>query len=241
MDQNVGKPTGLPFKDSRNHVFTSAMLLQIGKGILVGLGAAVPIGPVNVEIARRTLRGGFAAGMALGLGAVSVDVTYAVLSCLSVGRFMDHHAVSVPLTIGGMVLLSYLGVQCLRAAWQSRPVFDAADPSLGSPASRIPLRNGYFVGLLMTFFNPMTIGFWFVALPATAGSLSGDAARRQLPLICAGVFLGTVGWVLTFTGTLSALGRFRRDIWLLVADTLGGATLLAFALALFLRSIRPLL
>ena len=27
------------------------------KGVILGLGAAVPIGPVNVEIARRTLRG----------------------------------------------------------------------------------------------------------------------------------------------------------------------------------------
>ena len=34
----------------------------IAKGIALGLGAAVPIGPVNVQIARRTLRGGFGAG-----------------------------------------------------------------------------------------------------------------------------------------------------------------------------------
>ena len=39
-------------------------LPEIANGVLIGLGAAVPIGPVNVEIARRTLRSGWAAGVA---------------------------------------------------------------------------------------------------------------------------------------------------------------------------------
>ena len=37
------------------------------KGITLGLGAAAPIGPVNVEIARRAIRGGFWAGFLLGV------------------------------------------------------------------------------------------------------------------------------------------------------------------------------
>ena len=40
------------------------------RGILLGWGVAVPLGPVNVEIARRTLRRGFRAGFFLGMGAV---------------------------------------------------------------------------------------------------------------------------------------------------------------------------
>ncbi|MGA2501211.1 MAG: LysE family transporter [Tepidisphaeraceae bacterium] len=60
------------------------MFAAIGKGIILGLGAAAPIGPVNVEIARRTLRGGFPAGFFLGLGAVTVDVSYAILVSLSI-------------------------------------------------------------------------------------------------------------------------------------------------------------
>ena len=49
------------------------------RGVIFGLGAAVPIGPVNVEIARRTLRAGFRSGFFLGCGAVTIDVTYAIL------------------------------------------------------------------------------------------------------------------------------------------------------------------
>ncbi|HEY2589318.1 MAG TPA: hypothetical protein VGI81_26470, partial [Tepidisphaeraceae bacterium] len=61
----------------------AASIRLIGRGIALGIGAAVPIGPVNVEIARRTFRGGFPAGFALGCGAVTVDVSYAILSSLS--------------------------------------------------------------------------------------------------------------------------------------------------------------
>src|SRR3954468_2319963 len=88
----------------------------IFKGTLLGLGAAVPIGPVNVEIVRRTLRGGFLAGFALGCGAVTVDVCYAVLSSLGVGLLLRRPLFYWLLTFGGIALLTYLGVMCWAGA-----------------------------------------------------------------------------------------------------------------------------
>src|SRR5688500_19678667 len=79
------------------------------KGVLLGLGAAVPIGPVNVEMARRALRGGFFAGFALGCGAVTVDVLYLVLSSLSVAQLLNHPRVLKPLAVAGVGLPT-----CLR-------------------------------------------------------------------------------------------------------------------------------
>src|SRR5438309_11909723 len=87
-------------------------------GVLFGLGAAVPIGPVNVEIARRSLRGGFWAGFALGCGAVSVDVTYAVLSSLSVRELAHHSKLMWPLTVAGAAFLLWLSFLSLRAAFR---------------------------------------------------------------------------------------------------------------------------
>ncbi len=226
------------------------MAWLVVEGLLIGLGAAAPIGPVNVEIARRTLRGGFRAGVALGAGAVSVDVGYAGLTSLSVGRFLDRPAVAVPLAVGSVAILGYLGVLCLRGAWRGGPVeateeaphvhaglraadgptpLDYASPPLATP------RNGYVTGLLMTAVNPLTLAFWFTALPSVAGPID----PRRLPLIAVGVFVGTISWVLAFAGTLAALGRFRRGLWLRVVDLAGGVTLIAFAVAAFLRSIRP--
>ena len=203
------------------------------KGLLIGLGAAAPIGPVNVELARRTLRGGYAAGVALGAGAVSVDVAYALLTTLSVGRFLNRPAVAVPLAVGSVLILSYLGLLCLRGAWRGGPaVSDEAPPDNATPPRA---GNGYLAGVLMTAVNPLTLAFWFTALPSVAGPI--DANR--LPLIAAGVFAGTFAWVLSFAGVLAVVGRFRRGVWLRVVDGVGGVTLIAFALSAFLRSILP--
>src|SRR4051812_50179823 len=76
-------------------------LAILWKGITLGLGAAAPIGPVNVEIARRAIRGGFVAGFLLGLGAVSVDVTYVVLASFSVRLFLDRPRIMLGMGVAG--------------------------------------------------------------------------------------------------------------------------------------------
>jgi len=227
-------------------------------GIVLGLGAAAPIGPVNVEIARRTLRGGFVPGFALGCGAVSVDVLYAVLSSQGLQRVLDRPGVYWTLSIGGIVVLLYLAALCFRGAWratQSDPIgnnaadvadAEAADEATadgrGAPATAVAgtARGAYAAGVLMTLLNPLTLAFWFVAVPGTLGPITGDD-RGRLPMIGAGVFVGTLSWVIVFTGTVSLAGRYRKAWWLAAADVAGGATLLAFALAALWRLVRPFL
>lgn len=215
-------------------------------GILLGVGAAAPIGPVNVEIARRTLRGGFRSGFALGCGAVSVDVFYAILSSLGLGRVLDNRTVFWTLAVGGVAFLLYLAVLCFRAAWRALKVdpIDVAaherrpGPPVGGAARGT--RGAYVAGVLMTLLNPMTLAFWFVAVPGTLGPIT-DGTGRGLPTICAGVFVGTLGWVVGFAGILALAGKYRKPWWLAAADLAGGATLLAFAGAGLWRLARPFL
>ena len=199
------------------------------RGVLLGLGAAAPIGPVNVEIARRTLRGGFRPGFALGCGAVTVDVLYAALSSLSLREVIARPAVLGPVRIAAILLLFYLAFLCFRGAvrtWRTR-----TDPLAPAPApTGRAVRGAYLTGFLMTLLNPMTLVFWFVAVPGTVGSVTPNP-RGDLPLIGAGVFIGTLAWVITFAGLLALAGRWRRNSWLAAADALGGTTLLCFALA----------
>jgi L-lysine exporter family protein LysE/ArgO len=191
--------------------------------VLLGLGAAVPIGPVNVEIARRALRSGFWAGFALGCGAVTVDVTYAILTSFFFHAVIDKPAIQLGIGIPGVLLLGFLGVMSLRAAVQHLH----RDP-LESAHKAGSAHVAYVTGLLMTLLNPLTLGFWFVAVPARVASITEDP-RRHLPMICAGVFIGTVSWVIIFSGVLALAGRYRRNWWLALADGLGGLVLLVFA------------
>ena len=210
----------------------------IAKGIALGLGAAVPIGPVNVQIARRTLRGGFGAGFILGCGAVTADVIYAVLSSMGLGELAEWDAVRWTLRVAGVALLAYLAVMCLRGEREAFRV----DPITSPNPDRTPgaTRSAYLTGLAMTLFNPMTLAFWFVAVPALVGSVADDVAQ-DLPLVCVGVFIGTVGWVVVFAAVLALAGRYRRNWWLAAADATGGVMLLVFAAGALLSSLKPFL
>jgi L-lysine exporter family protein LysE/ArgO len=207
------------------------------RGVVFGLGAAVPIGPVNVEIARRTLRCGFPAGFFLGCGAVTIDVCFAVLAAIGVTPLLSKAYFYWPLAAAGFGLLVFMGVSSLAGARQAA----RADLlSAGATPQKLhSTRGSYLTGLAMTGLNPFTWAFWFVVLPQVAGTIAHDPAR-DLPIICTGVFAGTIAWVVCFTSLLSFAGRFRRRWWLVLADEFGGVLLLWFAAALLLNSLHRL-
>lgn len=227
---------------------TVSAITLLAKGTLLGLGAAVPIGPVNVEIARRTLRQGFVFGLAIGSGAVTVDVVYAIVASVGWAPLIGHAWVTYLLGTAGVLLLLYLAAICFRGVFAAMRATGAGDrfggvrfggdgaAAIGAGPS---IRSTYVTGLLMTFFNPMTLAFWFVVLPAMAMKLTDDP-RHDLPFLCAGVFIGAWGWCFCFAGALSILGRFRRDLWAVVADAVGGVVLLGFAVVAAARMIAPL-
>lgn len=197
----------------------------ISRGLVLGIGAAAPIGPVNVEIARRTFRRGFWAGFALGCGAVTVDITYAVLSSLSLQAVLKRKTLLRSVEWAGIAFLLYLSFLSFRAAartWRGGTTIE-------NNTSEARHGVAYLTGVLMTLLNPMTLGFWFLAVPAALGPVTTQP-RRDLPLICIGVFIGTITWVIGFAGTMAYAGRWRRSGWLVAADAAGGAVLFCFAI-----------
>lgn len=203
-------------------------------GFVFGLAAAVPIGPVNIELVRRALTRGWADAVTLGFGAVSVDVIYA---CLAVtltgvggrGGVAESPWVFWTLAPASVLLLGYLGSLSLKGAWRAfrgeGMLTRTATAAHRNPSTS--LSRSYLTGLAMTAVNPMTLVFWFVTLPAQA--LTRGVEGGQLGYLAAGVFLGTAVWVLGFATLVSGLGRWRRPWWEVAADGTGGLLLLGFA------------
>ena len=193
-------------------------------GMGLGFGAAVPIGPVNVEIARRTFRYGFRSGFALGCGAVTIDVLYAVVLAVCSQRItINSQSVAMQmLGMAGAALLFYLAYGCFRSAIYPQTFdFNVAQNS----------HSHYVSGLLMTSLNPMTLIFWFLVVPATAIK---SHARENIPLICLGVFLATISWVIGFAGILAGIRKKQNMTQNLrgirFCDLAGGVLLLWFGL-----------
>jgi len=241
------------------------LFLLFINGVLLGLGAAAPIGPVNVEIARRTLRFGRGAGFLLGVGAVTIDVGYAVVTSFTLVPVMRYPRVLTVLSGAAAVFLMYLAWQCLRAALcghkenegevaatttETLKNVGASSMPMPTPTSTSktpapPPAAHYVTGLLLTALNPMTLAFWFVAVPGAVAGLIADSGTHggggfgALPLVCAGVFTGAFAWVCFFTTLIGRLGRFGRQRWLAWIDLAGGLTLLAFAVRTIWRLFAP--
>ena len=203
------------------------LLLQ---GMGVGVALAAPVGPINIEIVRRGLVGGFRAGWFVGLGALSADVIYCVLIVAGLVRVADSPVVRVPLFLAGAVVLTYLGVVGIRAA------LAGPTPTASAPSAR----RSYLAGFLMAAASPMGIVYWLSIGAALVARAVQRAGTGGAPLLVAGVFLGIFAWV-TFLSTLTQGGRrFVSDVILRRATVAAGLILVAFGLSFLIQGVQAL-
>jgi putative LysE/RhtB family amino acid efflux pump len=172
------------------------MILLLLKGALLGAIITAPPGPIGALCINRALDRGFWAGFSVGLGTALGDSTYALVAVAGLAMFAKAlAAVTIPLAIGGGLLLLWLGWQRLSA----KPV-EAADIS-----ARDFLRTT-IATFLLTISNPATI-LSFGALFAGFG-LAQESGATSATLILAGVFAGSLLWWFALSGVVS-LARDR--------------------------------
>ena len=94
------------------------MLDSIGgflSGAILGFGAAVPIGPVNILIMSYALVK-FRLGLAIGLGAMAVDVGYLLAINFGLLKFSQNEILTQILAIFGALFLLYIAYLTLKSA-----------------------------------------------------------------------------------------------------------------------------
>lgn len=172
------------------------MLPVLLQGMGVGIALAAPIGPINVEIIRRGLGGGFINGWLVGIGAVLADTILCALVVSGVAPLADRPLLRIPLFLAGAVVLLYLGIGGLRAL-RAGIAFDVA------PASG---RRSLATGFLMAVSNPMGIVYWLSIGSALIAAAIDQGGRAAGPILIGGVFVGIVAWVTVLSG-LTQAGR----------------------------------
>lgn len=150
-------------------------------GILLGLGVAIPIGPLNILIMNYSLSS-FGRGFALGMGAMSADILYFVLLSLGVLVVFDNPWIFKSIAIFGAIFLLYMAWACYKNA--SKMLAKISNTERGES-----LLACYLKGLGLNSINPFIIGFWL--------SLSSVVASSANWMIAAlGVLLALFAWVL---------------------------------------------
>ena len=161
-------------------------------GILLGLGVAIPIGPLNILIMNYSLSS-FGRGFALGMGAMSADILYFVLLSLGVLVVFDNPWIFKSIAIFGAIFLLYMALACYKNA--SKMLAKISNTERGES-----LLACYLKGLGLNSINPFIVGFWL--------SLSSVVASSANWMIAAlGVLLALFAWVLGLSFATSLARR----------------------------------
>ena len=128
------------------------LLELILKGIIIGIIASAPMGPVGILCIQRTLKKGRWYGFVTGIGAAFSDIIYALITGLGMSFVMD--LITNPtnkfwLQISGSVVLMLFGVYC----WKSNPASHVHQSSQNKGSYS---HNG-FTAFLLTFSNPLIL------------------------------------------------------------------------------------
>ncbi|MBO6216624.1 MAG: LysE family transporter [Prevotella sp.] len=129
----------------------------IYKGIIIGILASAPMGPVGILCVQRTLNKGRWYGFVTGIGAAASDIIYALITGLGMSFVMDfvnNAQNKFILQIFGSVMLLAFGVYC----YLSDPLKNAHQSS----NKKGTLRNNCMTAFLVTLSNPLII-FLFMA------------------------------------------------------------------------------
>lgn len=174
-------------------------LSLMGTGLLLGWSVAWPPGPINAEIARRCLAGGFWSGFSLLLGACAGDATWAILVSLGVGLVFTGPRMHLAMGALSVALLLGLAAMFLRGAWRA---WHAA-PSAG-PARFDSGRASLMLGMTLALTSPWNIAFWLAAIGRPELSSQGTVA---LFTMVAAIIAGALAWGLIWSAIVVLLRR----------------------------------
>ncbi len=200
-------------------------------GMSIGVALAAPIGPINIEIIKRGVQGGYLHGWLVGLGALSADTVYAILIVSGLTPIADSPGLRVPLFLAGAAMLWFVGYSSIRSALQGNTIKD----SRGDGG-----RRSYVTGLLMAVFNPMGIIYWL----SVGAALVAEAVQRVgsvgSPVLVGGVFCGILLWVTLLSWLAQVSRRFVTGDGMRWITGIGGAALIGFGLWFALQAFESI-
>jgi putative LysE/RhtB family amino acid efflux pump len=196
----------------------SLATLYIPAGLVIGLGAAAPVGPVNLLVIRQALSGQRAAAITIGAGAALADMTFALAAAFglgALGTLFDRHD-SLIRIVGGAVMLAFAVI-----VWRSAP-------RLGGAVAPVPRSRLLAMGLSMAVTNPASLLFFVGSFSAIGFlGLGHDTSQHRVNsvLVALSVFAGSMAWW-AFVSALAMRFRDRLSNGLLVLLNHGTAVAL---------------
>ena len=201
------------------------------KGVLIGIIASAPMGPVGILCIQRTLRKGRWYGFVTGIGAAVSDIIYALFTGLGMSFVMD--LITNPtnkfwLQISGSVVLMLFGIYC----WRSKPSRNVGKATQNKKGSL--LHNG-ITAFLVTFSNPLII-FLFMAAFAQFAFVIPDHPV-EMAAGYASIVVGALLWWYGLTWIVCKVGNKFDETGILIINRVIGSIVILFSVAVLIGTV----
>jgi hypothetical protein len=206
------------------------LLELILKGIIIGIIASAPMGPVGILCIQRTLKKGRWYGFVTGIGAAFSDIIYALITGLGMSFVMD--LITNPtnkfwLQISGSVVLMLFGVYC----WKSNPASHVHQSSQNKGSYS---HNG-FTAFLLTVSNPLILLLFMASFAQFNFVIPNHAFEMSFGYI--GIFGGALMWWFGLTWLVDKI-REKFDIdGISILNKIIGAVVVIFSLIVLVGTV----
>ncbi|MEM0994736.1 MAG: LysE family transporter [Bacteroidota bacterium] len=200
------------------------------KGIIVGLGLTILVGPILVSLLDASLERGKWAGLLVGLGIWTSDLLFVLLTYFGmtkIRRLVDTPNFELVVGILGGIILIGFGISIFLS--KSIDIQQAVDRQQQHFS---PIRY-FFKGYVVNTFNPFTFFFW-IGLSSTV-VVDAHYTHQEAFLY----YLGIIGTLVVTDSTkvfLAAyVGKFLSPKKILLMKRIAGSILILFGIGLILR------
>lgn len=190
------------------------------EGIILGLSVAAPIGPTNVEMIRRGLKGGFGACILFAAGVDVALIIYLAAVFAGFSFLTEVEAFNVALSVFGILVLFYLGYMNVKDFFGRHSLnLDDGDQD----------DRHFTAGVLLTLTNPAVLLFW-------SGIIGVNLATREFSiqngvLVSGGIVIGVSVWLLALSALLHGGRRYITPAIFGYVSAVAGLVLIGFGLS----------
>ena len=199
------------------------MISSLLSGLLLGFGAAIPLGPINILLMNSALKS-YKGAVAIGFGAMSADLIYFSLILNLSLKIANNQTLLKAISIFGSLFLLYI-------AWQIFKNKDVSIDKTNQETTKKELFKNYIKGLSLTLLNPYTIGFWL--------SVSATITTKNLNPIYTiiGIILAITTWITLMPLFINRTKHLISQKITKLFSIISASIMLYFAISLFISAI----
>ncbi len=205
----------------------------IFKGMLIGMIASAPMGPIGVLCVQRTLNKGRWYGFVTGIGAAASDIIYAGITGFGMSFVMDFvndAENKFYLQIFGSIILLAFGVY----TWRSDPTRNIRKPG----HNRGSLWYNTWTAFLVTFSNPLII-FLFMGLFAQFAFVLPEHPF-EMAIGFASIVSGALLWWFGLTWLVDKVRTIFDANGIKIINQIIGAVVVIFSLVILFGTVTSL-